>query len=76
MNQIHNVMNRERKEVYSPPKIKTVSFIVEMGLGTSSTRFAMELWDDGTPGSHSSMFERDDWAGEGNNTTSFELERW
>lgn len=69
-------MNRERKEVYSPPKIKTVSFVVEMGLGISSTRFAFELWDDDTPGSQSSLFERDDWSGNSNTTTSYEMERW
>ena len=69
-------MNRERKEVYSPPKIKTVSFVVEMGLGMSTTSFEPLPWDDDTPSSHSSLFERDNWAGDGNNTTSFEQERW
>lgn len=64
------------KEIYSPPKLKVVDFVVEMGLGMSSTRFELELWDDDTPGSHSSLFERDDWTGDGNSTTSFELERW
>ena len=64
------------KEIYSPPKLRVVEFVVEMGLGVSSTRFELELWDDDTPGSHSSLFERDDWTGDGNSTTSFELERW
>ncbi|MBQ9864409.1 MAG: hypothetical protein IJM33_03615 [Bacteroidales bacterium] len=64
------------KEIYSPPAIKVVEFVVEMGLGVSSTRFQLELWDDDTPGSHSTLFERDNWAGDGNNTTSFEMERW
>ncbi len=70
------MIQRKRKEVYSPPEIKTVSFVVEMGNGMSSTRFALELWDDDTPGSHSSLFERDDLSGSGNSTTSFEMERW
>ena len=69
-------MNRERKEVYSPPIIKTVSFVVEMGLGMSTTSFMPLPWDDDTPGSRSSAFERDDWSNSGNNTTSYELERW
>ena len=64
------------KVIYSPPVIKVVAFVVEMGLGVSTTRFQLELWDDDTPGSHSTLFERDNWAGDGNNTTSFELERW
>ena len=69
-------MKERIKEIYSPPAIKVVEFVVEMGLGVSSTQFQLELWDDDTPGSHTSLFERDNWAGEGNNTTSFELERW
>ena len=69
-------MKERIKEIYSPPAIKVVEFVVEMGLGVSSTRFQLELWDDDTPGSHSTLFERDNWAGDGNNTTSFELERW
>ncbi len=69
-------MKERIKEIYSPPAIKVVEFVVEMGLGVSSTRFQLELWDDDTPGSHSTLFERDNWAGEGNNTTSFEMERW
>lgn len=76
-------MNRERKEVYSPPKIKTVSFVVEMGLGmsmglsVSTVCFEPMTWDDGTPSSRSSLFERDDWNNQGgNSTTSFEMERW
>jgi len=69
-------MNERIKEIYSPPAIKVVEFVVEMGLGVSSTRFQLELWDDDTPGSHSTLFERDNWAGDGNNTTSFEMERW
>ena len=69
-------MKRERKEVYSPPKIKTVSFVVEMGLGVSTTSFQQELWDDDTPGSHSSPFEHDEWNNNGNSTTPFEMERW
>ena len=64
------------KVIYSPPAIKVVEFVVEMGLGVSSTRFQLELWDDDTPGSHSTLFERDNWASDGNNTTSFEIERW
>jgi hypothetical protein len=64
------------KVIYSPPAIKVVEFVVEMGLGVSSTRFQLELWDDDTPGSHSTLFERDNWADDGNNTTSFEMERW
>ena len=64
------------KVIYSPPVIKVVEFVVEMGLGVSTTRFQLELWDDDTPGSHSTLFERDNWAGDGNNTTSFEMERW
>lgn len=64
------------KVIYSPPAIKVVEFVVEMGLGVSSTRFQLELWDDDTPGSHSTLFERDNWAGDGNNTTSYEMERW
>ena len=69
-------MKERIKEIYSPPAIKVVEFVVEMGLGVSSTRFQLELWDDDTPGSHSTLFERDNWAGDGNNTTSFEMERW
>jgi hypothetical protein len=64
------------KEIYSPPVIKIVEFVVEMGLGVSTTQFQLELWDDDTPGSHSSLFERDDWTNDGNHTTSFEQERW
>ena len=69
-------MKKRIKEIYSPPVIKVVEFVVEMGLGVSTTQFQLELWDDDAPGSHSTLFERDNWAGEGNNTTSFELERW
>ena len=70
-------MKERIKEIYSPPVIKVVEFVVEMGLGVSSTRFQLELWDDDTPGSHSSLFERDEWNNQsGNSTTSFELERW
>lgn len=69
-------MNRECREVYSPPRIKTVDFVVEMGLGVSSTRFEPLFWDDDMPGSRSSAFERDDWSSSGNNTTSYEMERW
>ncbi len=69
-------MNRERKEVYSPPRIKAVSFVVELGLGMSTLRFDPMPWDNDTPGSQSSMFEHDNWPSESNNTTSFELERW
>ena len=69
-------MIRERKEVYSPPRIKTVSFVVEMGLGMSSASFEQDTWDDDTPGSHTSVFERDNLGGDGNTTTSFEFERW
>ena len=69
-------MKERIKEIYSPPVIKVVEFVVEMGFGVSSTRFQLELWDDDTPGSHTSLFERDNWAGDGNNTTSFEMERW
>ncbi len=70
-------MNRERKEVYSPPRIKTVNFVVELGLGLSTIRFEPLLWDDDTPSSHSSFFERDNWNDQsGNSTTSFEMERW
>ena len=69
-------MKERIKEIYSPPVIKVVEFVVEMGLGVSSTRFQLELWDDDTPGSPTSLFERDNWAGDGNNTTSFEMERW
>jgi hypothetical protein len=69
-------MIRERKEVYSPPRIKTVSFVVEMGLGMSSTRFELDTWDDDTPGSHTTGFDSDYLGGDGNTTTSFELERW
>ena len=69
-------MKERIKEIYSPPAIKVVEFVVEMGLGVSTTRFQLELWDDDTPGSHSTLFERDNWAGDGNNTTSFEMERW
>lgn len=69
-------MKKRIKEIYSPPVIKVVEFVVEMGLGVSTTQFQLELWDDDTPGSRSTLFERDNWAGDGNNTTSFELERW
>ena len=69
-------MKERIKEIYSPPVIKVVEFVVEMGLGVSTTQFQLELWDDDTPGSHSTLFERDNWEGEGNNTTSFEFERW
>ena len=69
-------MKERIKEVYCPPVIKVVEFVVEMGLGVSTTQFRLELWDDDTPGSHSTLFERDNWAGDGNNTTSFEMERW
>ena len=69
-------MKERIKEIYSPPVIKVVEFEVEIGLGVSTTQFQLELWDDDTPGSHSTLFERDNWAGDGNNTTSFELERW
>ena len=69
-------MKERIKEIYSPPAIKVVEFVVEMGLGVSSTRFEPFLWDDDMPGSHSNPFERDDWSGDGNRTTSFEQERW
>ena len=69
-------MKERIKEIYSPPVIKVVAFVVEMGLGVSTTQFQLELWDDDTPGSHTSLFEHDNWAGDGNNTTSFEMERW
>ncbi len=69
-------MNRERREVYSPPRIKAVDFVVEMGLGVSTTRFELDTWDEDMPGSHSNPFERDDLSGNGNRTTSYELERW
>lgn len=69
-------MKKRIKVIYSPPVIKVVEFVVEMGLGVSTTQFQLELWDDDIPGSHSTLFERDNWAGEGNNTTSFEIERW
>ena len=69
-------MKERIKAIYSPPLVKVVEFVVEMGLGVSTTQFQLELWDDDTPGSHSTLFERDNWAGDGNNTTSFELERW
>ena len=69
-------MKERIKAIYSPPLVKVVEFVVEMGLGVSTTQFQLELWDDDTPGSHSTLFERDNWAGEGNNTTSFEIERW
>ena len=70
-------MKERIKEIYSPPAIKVVEFVVEMGLGVSTTQFQLELWDDDTPGSHSTLFERDNWNSQnGNSTTSFELERW
>lgn len=69
-------MKERIKVIYSPPVIKVVEFVVEMGLGVSTTQFQLELWDDDTPGSRSTLFERDNWAGDGNNTTSFEQERW
>ena len=69
-------MKREHNEVYSPPEIKTVSFVVEIGLDISATPFALDTWDEDSPGSRSSLFERDDWTGDGNATTSFEIERW
>ena len=70
-------MDRERKKVYSPPRIKTVDFVVELGLGMATARFEPLTWDAGTPGSHSSLFEQSDWNyNGGNSTTSFELERW
>ena len=70
-------MKEQIKEIYSPPVIKVVEFVVEMGLGVSTTQFQLELWDDDTPGSHSSLFERDEWNNQsGNSTTSFEMERW
>ncbi|MBQ9863950.1 MAG: hypothetical protein IJM33_01265 [Bacteroidales bacterium] len=48
-----------------------------MGLGLSTIRFEPLLWDDDTPSSHSSFFERDNWNDQsGNSTTSFEMERW
>lgn len=69
-------MKERIKEIYSPPVIKVVEFVVEMGLGVSSTRFESLFWDDDIPGSHSTTFGHDDWAGDGNRTTSYELERW
>ena len=69
-------MKERIKEIYSPPVIKVVEFVVEMGLGVSTTHFELETWDDDMPGRHSTLFERDNFAAEGNNTTSFELERW
>lgn len=36
----------------------------------------MDTWDEDSPGNRSSLFERDDWTGDGNATTSFEIERW
>ena len=69
-------MKREHNEVYSPPEIKTVNFVVEIGLFISTTRFELDFWDEDSPGSRSSQFERDDWTGDGNATTSFEIERW
>ena len=69
-------MKERIKEIYRPPVIKVVEFVVEMGLGVSSTRFEPLFWDDDVPGSHTNPFERDDWSGDGNRTTSYELERW
>ena len=70
-------MKERIKEIYSPPAIKVVAFVVEMGLGVSSTRFEPLFWDDDIPSSHTSLFERDNWNNQsGNSTTSFELERW
>ena len=69
-------MKERIKEIYSPPVIKVVEFVVEMGLGMSTTRFELDTWDDDMPVSHSNSFERDDLSGDGNRTTSYELERW
>ena len=69
-------MKERIKVIYSPPVIKVVGFVVEMGLGVSSTRFEPLFWDDDIPGSHTNPFERDDLSGDGNRTTSYELERW
>ena len=69
-------MKKRIKEIYSPPLVKVVEFVVEMGLGMSTTRFEWDTWDDDMPGSHSNSFERDDLSGDGNRTTSYELERW
>ncbi len=70
-------MNRERKEVYSPPRIKTVSFVVEIGFGMSTVRFELMTWDDDMSGSQTNLFEQSNWNNEGgNSTTSFEWERW
>lgn len=70
-------MKERIKEIYSPPVIKVVEFVVEMGLGVSNTHFEFEIWDYDMPGSHTSLFERDNWNNQsGNSTTSFELERW
>ena len=69
-------MKERIKEIYSPPVSKVVEFVVEMGLGVSTTRFEPLFWDDDMPGSHSTAFGHDDWAGDGNRTTSYELERW
>lgn len=69
-------MKKRIKEIYSPPVIKVVEFVVEMGLGVSTTHFEFETWDDDMQGSHSNPFERDDLSDDGNRTTSYELERW
>ena len=69
-------MSRKHKEVYRPPRIKAVSFVVEIGLNVSSIRFEPDTWDNGMPGSHTSEFYRDNLADDGNTTTSFEIERW
>lgn len=69
-------MNRERKVVYSPPIIKTVSFVVEMGLTLSTTNYVPMTGDDDLPGIHSNSYGSDDWSNNGNSTTSYEMERW
>lgn len=69
-------MKRQRKEVYSPPKIKTVHFAIEVGLTVSATGFEEDSWDDDLPGIHSGDFERDRLDNGGSSTTSYELERW
>jgi hypothetical protein len=39
-------MTREKKEVYNPPQVKVVRFVVELGSGASGGNGPMQFLDD------------------------------
>ena len=70
-------MKRKEKEVYSPPIIQAVSFVVEGGFGASTEKFETDTWDDDMPGSGTTQFATQEWHNEGGRkTTTFETYDW